>query len=151
MSKYKKIATEFRNTESLLRALKDLKVEYEAAPDPRQPSLALYGFQGDKREERASFVIRREFINKTWSGFFMGDKTWHNGYSNDLGFAWDGQGYQLQISQYDSSRPGELAALDQLRQRYAFHEVHRQARAKGYTVRESSSENGAINLILVKR
>lgn len=141
MSKYKVIQTEFRNPESLKKALTDLAVPFECARDPKVPSLSLYGYMGDERPERASFVIRRHQVNQHWSG----------GMSNDLGFAWDGQQFTVQISDYDSGKSAELLALDRLRQRYSFHEVHRQARAKGYTVRESRSVNGAIEMVLVKR
>lgn len=139
MSAYREIRTEFRNLESFRKALADLGQPFDVAPDPAQPTLPLYGYHADERPEHASFVIRRREVNKAWSG----------GASNDLGFAWDGQQVRVIISDFDSGVQQERAALDHLRQRYAFHEINRQARARGLLVRETTTVDGRINIVFV--
>jgi hypothetical protein len=138
MSKYKTIQTEFRNAESLKKALADLDCNPDYAPDLKVPSLHLYGYRSDIRPEVASIVIRRREVNRLFSG----------GASNDIGLAWNGKAYVAIISDYDSSASASF--LPKLKQRYALHEVRRQAHAKGYTIRESA-ENGVIRLQLVRR
>lgn len=96
MSKYREIKTEFRTLESLIRALHDIDAKYEIAEDPTQPGLPLYGYKQDIRPERASIVLRRDWVNKHWS----------MGLSNDIGFAWNGSEYSAIISEYDSGNGG---------------------------------------------
>lgn len=146
MSKYREIQTEFRNGESLVKALTDLGVPHELAPNLKAPSLALMGYMDDKRPERASIAIRRQWINEHWSNTGS-----YHGISNDIGFAWNGSQYAAVVSDYDESRAGVQAGLAAIRQRYAFHEVSRLARAKGYNVNQSAGADGHIRLTLVRR
>lgn len=152
MSKYREIKTEFRNLDSLKRALWDvLGTNYSIAVDCRKPDLPMYGYHNDLREEKASIVINREWVNDHWSGTKSGSN-YYRGISNDIGFAWDGNQYSAIVSDYDQSRQGVTEAMNKLRQRYGFHEVQRLARAKGYTVRETATDNsGQIRLVLVRR
>jgi hypothetical protein len=142
MSKYKVIQTEFRNLESLTKAIEDVlgSDAQHVAIDPKHASLHLYGYLGDQRPELASIRIPREVVNR-----FSG------GCSNDIGFAWDGSRYTAIVSEYDSGKPGSQAMLNQIRQRYAYHEIARQARAKGYTLRETRLADGTITLQLTHR
>lgn len=138
MSKYKTIKTEIRTLDSLKKALADLDITPEIAVDPKVPSIPLIGYRGDTRPELASVAIRRNQVNR-----FSG------GASNDIGFAWDGQGYQAIISDYDST--ASLSLFNQVKQRYAYHEICRQAHAKGYTVRETTQANGVVRVVLAHR
>lgn len=72
----------FANEALLIAALSDLGYsEVERGDD-----LALYGYLGDMRTERAQLVVRREHIGPA---------------SNDLGFVRTAQGYTSIISEYD--------------------------------------------------
>jgi len=139
MSKYKEIQTEFRSLTSLLTALKDLgydESKVEIAPDPKVPSIPLVGYMGDTRPERASVRIPRQFVGRA---------------SNDIGFAWDGSAYKAMISDYDSSATFNEQRVNTLKQRYALHEVKRQAKMKGYAVQEVAQGDGSIRLVCVRR
>lgn len=134
MSKYKKIETEFRSLDSLKKALSDLDITFEIAADPKIPSLHLIGYRGDTRPEQASVVIRRAQVNR-----FSG------GASNDIGFAWDGNCYAAIVSDFDSMASAKLTS--QIKQRYALHELRRQARAQGYSMTEKYMPDGTIRLV----
>ena len=136
MSKYKTISTEFRNVESLRKALDDLGYHRDhvmVAADPRQNSLPLYGYQGDRRPESAAVRIDRHGISRL---------------SNDVGFAWNGQGYSLIVSDFDSGGYFSGQRTQALMQRYAYHEVVRKARQQGYQVKETTLADGTIQLQL---
>lgn len=144
MSKYKQISTEFRNLETLKSALSEMGVPYEVAAAPKTPSLSLIGYHGDIRPEKASLVIRREWLNKHWSnngGNYLGA-------SNDIGFAWDGKQFTAIVSEYDSGREGVIAGLKALRQKYAVKELTRKARETGRTVTETTLSDGTVRLEL---
>lgn len=135
MSKYKEIKTEFRNLTSLLKALEDLGYtsdQVEVAPDAKEPTLPLYGYLNDMREERASVRIDRKYVGRA---------------SNDVGFAWNGSSYTAIISDYDSQTHFSDYKVQRLTQRYALHEVKRQARLKGYSVQEFQQPDGSIRLV----
>ncbi len=75
MSKYKQIVTQFKNVESLKKALEDVGFAgIEVAPNPKEPSLTLVGFLSDARPEKASLRIPRRYVGHL---------------SNDVGFAWN--------------------------------------------------------------
>lgn len=150
MSRYKEIKTEFRNLESLKKVLADCKVECSISPNWRTPDLPMFGYRDDLRSERASIVIHREWVNGHWSGREYKGR-WLDGASNDIGFAWDGQQFTAIVSAYDQGRDGVTAGLNQIRQRYSFHESMRLAHAKGYTVRETANVDGTIRIVLQKR
>lgn len=140
MSRYKVIETEFRSAESLGKALQDVLGAHKWDQSPLDRPAYLYGYTGDQRPEQAQFIIRRQVVNR-YSG----------GASNDIGFAWNGQAYTAIVSEYDGGREGVTTMLNKVRQRYARHEIWRQARNKGYTVQENSRPDGSILLTLVRR
>lgn len=162
MSAYIKLLTPMTDQECLVAALADLgfdssKVEVHSTP------VNLVGYTGDRREQMADIVIRRENIHR---------------FSNDIGFLASPTGYQALVSGYDHPRFGP-AWLTQLSARYETHwsakqerlaaeerrrveeerkrlvEAQRQAvfeRAKkmGYQVKETR-EGETLRLVLVKR
>ncbi len=139
MSKYKKIATEFRNIASLLAALKDIGfdgVKVELAEDVKVNSLGMYGYHGDLRPETCAVRIPRHYVGNV---------------SNDVGFEWTGQNYQAIVSEYDQSATFTEQRMNQLKQRYALHEIRRQAKAKGYTLREFTQPDGVMRITCVRR
>jgi hypothetical protein len=135
MSRYKEIKTEFRNLTSLLKALEDLGYtsdKIEVAPDAKVPTLPMYGYMNDVRPERASVRIPRHHVGRA---------------SNDVGFAWNGSSYTAIISEFDSGTHFTDQKVQRLTQRYALHEVKRQARLKGYSVQEVQQADGSIRLV----
>lgn len=141
MSKYQEIKTEYRNLESLKKALNDMGIAYEVSKNWRNPDIAMYGYHNDVRPERASIRIDRNWVNDNWSGCA----------SNDIGFAWDGKQFNLILSDYDSRVPRTLEAMNKLRQRYGFNEAMRLAHAKGYTAKETTFQDGTIRIVLQRR
>ena len=141
MSAYKEIRTEYRSFKALKSALIAVfGEEIQAAQSANDNFLALQGFLGDAREERAALVVPRRVLNR-----FSG------GQSNDLGYAYDpeSQTYREIVSAYDQGRPGVTAARGKVKQEYAFEKVKAQARAKGLTV-SREDKNGQI-LVKVRR
>ncbi len=83
MSKYLQFGdVVFKDRRLLLAALADLGyTEVEEGE-----TLALYGYQGDRRVETAEIVVRRRYVGSS---------------SNDLGFARTPQGFIPIVSEYD--------------------------------------------------
>lgn len=128
MSAYTEVETEFRDFEALKLALQDLKYAFEEGE-----ALAMYGYQGDKRRQTAEIVIRRQRVGPA---------------SNDVGFTLQPNGsYKLIVSEYDEDTNFDETIQNKLKQRYSYHAVVRQAKAKGYQVSESK-EKGKIKLVL---
>ena len=144
MSKYRKIAVEFKDEGALRAALQDVAeqvgIEFEEGQD-----VHLYGYQGDVRPETAQFVIRRQHVG---------------GAANDVGFARQPDGsYVLIISDYDQSvlrnshtfnMGNRRAILDGVKQRYAYHATMNAAIAQGYSVTETAMDDGTIRMQLVR-
>jgi len=72
----------FTNRDLLLAALSDLGYPNVEEGD----AVPLYGYQGDRRAETASLVLRRQYLGSS---------------SNDVGFARAADGYIPIISEYD--------------------------------------------------
>lgn len=83
MSHFSKIQVEILDQDCLIAALK----LFGYSPEIHTEAQALYGYQGDKREDAAHIIVRRKQIHP---------------YSNDLGFAHDGKCYSMIISDYDA-------------------------------------------------
>lgn len=118
MSHYSKIKTKIMERDALLAALKEMgyhNVEVHEKAD------SLYGYQGDRRPERAEVIIRRKFIGPA---------------SNDIGFrkADDGS-YEAIVSQYDQGMLGK-DWVDRVCQKYAEHAVLAKLEAQGFAVAE---------------
>lgn len=156
------LLTPMTDQECLLAALAELgfdssKVEIHSVP------VNLVGYHGDKREQTANIVIRRQNVGMA---------------SNDVGFLASATGYQAFVSGYDHPRFGtqwmsqlnaryqtqwtakqeRLAAEERRRveeerlrlveaQRVA---VHERAKKLGYQVKETR-EGETVRLILIKR
>lgn len=136
MSAYKVIRTEFRNLDSLIKALEDIgKGSFDFCA-PQQNDLRLEGYMG-----RSSDMACLRLPKSTCGAY------------EDTGFAWDAatRTYRAIISTHDDSVNFGETALARVRQRYAVHEVRRQARSKGYNVQEQSHADGTVRMILVRR
>ena len=131
MSAYVTCKTEYRDQESLVAALKDIgyaEIEVHAQP------MALYGYQNDKRPEAANVIVRRKFVGHM---------------ANDLGFVRSENGsYSAIISEYDQRSTFTEAKQGQLKARYAYRQVVKTAKARGYTIASESKQNGKTKLVL---
>ena len=94
MSEYGSIQTKFKDRQCLVEALMEMgwtKEEIEVHDEAQH----LYGYQGDKRSQKANIIIRRKHVGSA---------------SNDLGFEKQKDGtYKAVISEYDSSSGGRHA------------------------------------------
>lgn len=162
MSAYIALMTPMTDEECLIGALADVgfdrtKLEVHASP------VALTGYQGDRREQRANLVIRRQHVGQD---------------SNDLGFLASPTGYQAIVSDYDrrsfgaawlselhrryqarwAQKEAALAEAERLRVEEARRQlveaqrlaVREKAKKLGYQVQETR-EGDSIRLVLVKR
>lgn len=83
MSAYMQFDTiHFLNAALLIATLTEMGYKVEMGE-----SLALYGYRGDIRQERAQIVVRRDQIGAS---------------SNDLGFTWNGKAFVPIISKFDA-------------------------------------------------
>ena len=139
MSRYKTIQTEFRTLDSLMKALEDIgygKGKVQVATNPTANTLPMIGYHGDTRPETTAVRIPRQYVGSA---------------SNDVGFRWNGKAYEAVISQYDSETHFNEGVVNKLKQRYGLHEIRRQAKARGYNIRESVNADGSIQVQCVKR
>ena len=128
MSKYKRIVTQIKDQALLCQALEDIGVPFEQGG-----GLAMFGWQGRRRQETADYVIRRQYIETS---------------ANDLGFHRKADGtFEVIISAFDQASRGQQI-LEQVQQRYAYHAVVAEAQTKGYTVIEQAGDDGVIRLQL---
>lgn len=98
MSEYHVIDIEFEDEDSLVSALKELG--YNPKVYNEEP-VNLYGYQGDKRQQKAHIVIPRSQVGSA---------------SNDVGFERQGDGkYIMHVSAYDKGRwAGQTKKIKQL-------------------------------------
>lgn len=137
MSEYVTIQTQFRIPELLVRALQDMGFAWEQIEVHPEP-VPLYGYQGDRRPERAEVIIRRSHVGR---------------HANDLGFARQPDGtYRAIISEYDQRHAGAHGPYDQawlgrLAQGYSLRLLERAYRERGWRVSAQRQANGVIELI----
>lgn len=112
MSKYLQFTElTFADRETLLRALADCG--YGDAAVEEGQSLPLYGYLGDRRDETAEIVIRRQHLGRS---------------SNDVGFQLTPTGYVPVVSEYDRSYLHGGKFLTKLRTAYGEHAAQSLAR-----------------------
>lgn len=135
MSSYKEIRTEFRNLDSLKKALQDVGFgKYDLSVLPKVNGLPLQRWGGGVAENVALRL----------------PKAHYKGYE-DTGFAWDAESktYRAIISTHDGHGNFGAGTLEKVTARYAYHEVVRVARAQGYMVRTEVA-NGVTRVIARK-
>lgn len=114
MSKFEEMKTVLTEECFLVEALRDLGYK----PEICREGMALYGYMGDERPERAQIVIRRRQLDSA---------------SNDIGFVQDASGvYRALISEYDRAIGFDAAWLGRLSQTYKERQTMAVAKAKGY-------------------
>jgi Protein of unknown function (DUF1257) len=131
VSHYSTIETQFLDEDCLVETLEELEPDWHV--ERHSVAVPLYGYQNDKRPERAHIVIRRQYVGSA---------------SNDIGFVREGDRYKAIISEYDQGIHGSewLARLTQL---YAKNKTIKEARSHGWRVgSETTTERGTIKLTL---
>jgi hypothetical protein len=134
MSKYLKVSVEFRDEDTFAEALAAVCAEREIELEKHDEAVRLFGYQGDLRDERANWIIRRKHVGMS---------------ANDLGFRREGGEVVAVISEFDSRNKGQRI-LNHVKREYARRKVTKMARRRGLEV-EEVQENGAIRLRLRKR
>lgn len=120
MSEYRTTKTIYKDKKCLLAALAELGFTADKVEDHAEAQ-HLYGYQGDKRSQKAHIIIRREHVG---------------GASNDIGFAKQADGtYEAIISQYDQGRYNK-AWNNKLTQHYNVNVTIKKAKAKGLEFRK---------------
>ncbi len=132
MSKYKAIETQITNPDHICRALDDLAVVYEVA---KGEELALYGYQGDRRQQTGAVVVRRHHIGSA---------------SNDIGWSYDQQShtYQLYLSRYDQGQARSMQIVDGVNQRCALLKLQDLATLNGFSL-EVTEDDQNVQRVLV--
>jgi hypothetical protein len=131
MSKYMQVKSTIKNPQSLLKALDDLRLGRTANGDMKVNGVTLRtnwtGF-GGKNTPVAVAVQKSELP----AGFMDG-----------IGFAWNGDGYDMIIDHYDVNQP----VINQIKQRYSINEAKRLAKINGYNVTEQATADGSVRLV----
>lgn len=143
MSEFVECTTKIKSQRDLIEALIEIGFKKEEI-EVHEEAQHLYGFQNDKRPEKANVILRRKYVG---------------GASNDIGFLRKKDGtYEFISSAYDRGAGGRHAQhthgyneawLKDLTQKYTEKLYTRTAKAKGYEVRKTI-EGKKIVLTLIK-
>ena len=129
MSHFSTVKSIIKRKSALVKALQSIdNGRWKNCVEVSEEATNLYGYQGDKRAQKAEIIIRRKNVG---------------GSSNDIGFKLQEDGtYSAIISDYDSSHYNKTW-LDSLCQNYAKCTVKEVAEENGFSF-EDHTENGEI-------
>jgi len=134
MSHYSEVRIEFRDGAALVAALE--RLGFKGKLEVHQEAKSLYGYQGDRREQQAHIIIRRQHVGQA---------------ANDIGFQRYSDGmYRAHISDFDQSPTGNNygeAWQGRLKQAYGVEKAKAEAKKKGYRVSEQKQDDGRIRLV----
>jgi hypothetical protein len=128
MSEFHVVEIEMDDVDCLLQALKEMKYN----PKVHQDAVNLYGYQGDKRKQKAHVVIPRSQVGSA---------------SNDVGFEKVDGKYIMHLSAYDKG----VFKLNKLKQLYAKNKVFKfvKKNAGRYSLgKTQTKEDGSIKIKL---
>ena len=133
MSAYKKIATQFKNPASLIRALQDCGLTFEQASDLQANTVMLktHWTRYDGVDTPVAIAIQREELHKKIHSM------------DGIGFAWAGDHYELV---QDKSDYALTDTLNEIKRRYAFHETMNAFHARGWVVGDTATVGNEINI-----
>jgi len=143
MSHFVECQTEFRDPQALIAALVECGFP-EGQIEVHDQPVALYGYQGDVRPQKAHIVIRRQHVG---SG------------ANDVGWERQAAGaYRAWISEVDAgvgsyahrqaSARFNLTMQNRVKQEYACQVIPRQQRSLGRTIERQRLPSGEIELTI---
>ena len=143
MSEYVECETNIKDERALVEALVEMGFE-ESQVERHEEAQPLYGYQGDKRQQKANVIMRRQHVGSS---------------SNDIGFLKKEDGtYEAIISGFDRGSGGNVARatggyndkwLKGLNQNYTEKLFTREARKLGYQVKKEKKDK-KIQLTLYK-
>jgi len=133
MSHYSEVQIEFKDRAALVAALE--RLGFQGKLEIHQESRALYGYQGDRREQQAHIIIRRQHVGPA---------------ANDIGFQRQPDGtYRAWVSEFDQRQNGYGDAwLGKLKQAYGVEKARAEARKRGYRVSEQKLDDGRVRLVM---
>jgi hypothetical protein len=132
MSHYSEVQIEFRDRAALVAALE--RLGFQGKLEIHQEAKSLYGYQGDRREQQAHIIIRRQHVGPA---------------ANDIGFQRQSDGnYRAWVSEFDEKHNGYNDSwLGRLKQAYGVERAKAEAKKKGYRVTEEKQGDGRIRLV----
>jgi hypothetical protein len=134
MSHYSEVQIEIRDGAALVAALE--RLGFKGKIEIYQEAQALRGYKGDRREQQAHIIIRRQHVGSA---------------ANDIGFERQSDGsYKAWISDFDQSVTGNnygTAWQGKLKQAYGVEKAKAEAKKKGYRVTEKKQDDGRIRLV----
>lgn len=133
MSRYVTVKTQFTDPNSLIAALAETGGWSVENIEHNTVVKALFGYHGDKRNEKAHIIIRRKFVGRS---------------SNDIGFVLGEDGnYEAIISAFDKNKYGDQW-IGELKGNYAFHTIKREMESRGRSVSRERCPNGRQRLVI---
>jgi hypothetical protein len=133
MSHFVECQTEFRDPQALVAALVECGFA-ESQIEVHQQAVALHGYQGDVRPQKAHIVIRRQHVGRA---------------ANDVGWERMPDGtYRAWISEYDARHRFKQQMQNRIKQEYAYQVIQRQQRARGRTVTRERLPSGEIEVTI---
>lgn len=140
MSAYKVIRTQLNNRRTLVKALTEIfGTDGIQVAEGNRITL-----RNDWRHQdhQVSIAVSREHVRKITGSAYGG-----------IGFELDGKAYNMIVDDLDNnpdSNPRYASLVNDIKQKYAYYEVVRQAQAQGYSVKKETGEAGVIRLKLAK-
>lgn len=127
MSHYSSLKTIIKRKSSLIKALESIDAgKWKGKLEIHEKAVALYGYGGDARPEKANIIIRRKDVGSS---------------SNDIGFVKREDGsYEAIISDYDS-RVHNSNWLKKLQREYSKETIVEVAEEQGFSWTEHRSGN----------
>ena len=131
MSHYSEVQIEFKDGAALVAALH--RLGFQGKVEVHQQAQSLFGYQGDRRQQQAHIIIRRQHAGPG---------------ANDLGFEKQADGtYRAWISEYDQKKYND-AWLGKLKQFYGVEKARAEAKKRGYRVSEQKLDDGRVRLVM---
>lgn len=130
MSEYHQCSINLTDDQCIIEAL----IEMGYQPKVNNIAQNLYGYHGDKREQKAHIIIPRSQITSA---------------SNDIGFEKVGKNYIIHVSQYDEQI--KSFSIEKLKQLYGKHKVKKFVKSKPgkYSIKKQKVEkDGTIKITI---
>jgi hypothetical protein len=133
MSHYSEVQIEFKDRAALVAALG--RLGFKDKVEVHQEAKSLYGYQGDRREQQAHIIIRRQHVGLA---------------ANDIGFQRQSDGtYRAWVSEFDQRQNGYSEAwMGKLKQAYGVEKARAEAKKRGYRVSEQKLDDGRVRLVM---
>ena len=133
MSAYSQFETIYRDRDCLVAALNEMGY---ATVEVHDEAVALVGYHGDMRSQKANVIVRRQYVGCA---------------SNDLGFVKKEDGtYSAIVSDYDSSKHNTKWFTD-LKDKYLDKVTTKEAKKKGLILHSRQVVNGKLVVRYLKQ